>query len=167
METYKSFRPTQFDAAGLALPDQQNWFVAPVSQTRASEALSRANFAATLEALGGESDTIEVHRFGHWGPGWFEIIIIDPADSERVKIAEDIESGLADCPIVDEELFSRLEDEDCAATWENCYDTSERVAYLRRHSYTAESFGQLYRAIKGSWHEAANILHCPSDLASC
>ena len=124
METYKSFRPTQFDSAGLALPDQQDWLVAPVSQTRDSEALSRANFQATLEALGGESDTVQVHRFGHWGPGWFEIIIIDPTDSARVKIAEGIESGLADYPVVDDELFSRLEDEDCAATWENWYDAA-------------------------------------------
>lgn len=165
MERYAEFRPTQFDAAGIVLADQQDWVVAPVMQTRDSEALARANFAATLTALGGESETIEVHRFGHWGPGWFEIIIIDPADSARVAIAEDIESGLADYPVVDEELFSRLEDEDCAATWEHCYDAAERVAYLRRRSYTAESFGQLWRAVKGSWCDAANVLHCPREVA--
>ena len=165
MQTYKEFRPTQFDSTGLGLADQQSWLVAPVSQTRDSGPLDRANFDATLRALGGESETIEVHRFGHWGPGWFEIIIINPTDDIRVKKAEGIETALSDYPIVDESLWSEYEYEECAQTWEHCYDASERLNYFRRHSYHAQSLRDLLQAIRnGSWHHAANMLNCPGDL---
>jgi hypothetical protein len=165
MKTYNKFSPTQFDARGLALPERQNWLVAPVAQTRDSDALDHANFDATLRALGGESETVEVHRFGHWGPGWFEIIIIDPADTTRVQCAQEIEGALSDYPIVDESLFSEYENEDCAETWEKCYDASDRLQYFRRHGYNASSLADLFAAIRGgSWYHAANMLDCPSDL---
>lgn len=165
MKSYSEFRPTQLDSTGLGLVNQQNWLVAPVSQTHDSEALNRANFDATLRALGGESDTIQVHRFGHWGPGWFEIILINPTDETRVKEAQDIEDALSDYSIVDESLWSEYESEDCAQTWEHCYNTSERLDYFRHHSYTAGSITDLLKAIRGGdWYSAANMLHCPSDL---
>jgi hypothetical protein len=165
MQTYNQFRPTQFDSCGQGLQNQQNWLVAPVSVTRDSMALERANFDATLRELGGESETVQVHRFGHWGPGWFEIILIDPDDRERVMVAEEIENALADYPIVDESLYSEYEDADCAETWERCYSADERLEYFRRHSFTAQSLSDLLQAIRGgSWHHAANLLHCPSDL---
>ena len=165
MRTYSKFRPTQFDPRGLGLSDQQNWLVAPVSKTRDSEAIERANFDATLRELGDESETIQVHRFGHWGPGWFEIILIDPADEARVKIAQEIEDALSDYPVVDDSLWSEYENEDCEQTWAHCYDASERLKYFREHSYTASSLTDLLKAIRGGdWYSAANMLHCPSDL---
>ncbi len=124
---------------------------------------------ATLNnrALGGESETIEVHRFGHWGPGWFEIILINPTDETRVKEAQEIEGALSDYPIVDESLYSEYESEECAQTWEKCYDASDRLQYFRRHSYTASTMADLFAAIHGgNWYAAANMLHCPSDLLS-
>jgi len=165
MRTYAEFSPTQFDSTGLGLIDQQNWLVAPVSQTRDSGPLDRANFDATLRILGGESETVEVHRFGHWGPGWFEIILINPADEIRVKDAQETEDALSDYPIVDESLLSEYESEECASTWEKCFDAADRLAYFRRHSYTATSVGDLWKAIRGGdWYAAANMLHCPSDI---
>jgi hypothetical protein len=70
--------------------------------------------------LGDESETVEVHRFGHWGPGWFEIIIVDPSDSERVEIATDIENRLEDYPILDETDFSEREWNEKQEYWDNC-----------------------------------------------
>ena len=167
MQTYSEFRPTQFDSTGLGLVNQQNWLVAPVSQTRDSEALDHANFDATLRKLGGESDTVQVHRFGHWGPGWFEIILIDATDTARVQTAQEIEDALSDYPVVDESLWSEYESNDCAETWERCYTPSERLEYFRHHSYTAGSITDLLKAIRGGdWYSAANMLHCPSDLLS-
>jgi hypothetical protein len=119
MQTYGEFRPTQFDAAGLGLSEQQNWFVLPVSQTRDSGELDKSNFAVALEQLGGESETVQVHRFGHWGPGWYEIIIVDPADVERVKTAEGIESSLADYPVLSDEDVSRREWNAYTNTWQH------------------------------------------------
>lgn len=119
MKTYSQFRPTPFDVRGLGLENRQDWLVAPVSHNRDSEHLDESNFAAALKALGGESETVEVHRFGHWGPGWFEIIIIDPADESRVKIAEDIEAALEDYPVLDEEDWSRREYESYTDSWQH------------------------------------------------
>ena len=167
MQTYHEFRPTQFDSTGLGLSEQQNWLVAPVSKTRDSGPLERSNFDATLRALGDESETVEVHRFGHWGPGWFEIILIDPTDETHVKEAQEIEDALSDYPVVSDELYSEYENEECAQTWETCYDASERLQYFRRHSYHAQSITNLLQAIRGgSWYHAANMLDCPSDLLS-
>jgi len=81
--------------------------------------LEQSNFAAALEQLGGESETVEVHRFGHWGPGWFDIVIVNPSDTARVSIAEGISRRLEDYPILDEEDFSERESDEFADSWNN------------------------------------------------
>ena len=110
METYSKFRPTQFDPAGLALPDQQQWLVVPVIQTRDSEPLEQSNFATALKMLDPDEDSedVETHSFNHWGPGWFDIIIVKP-DTPAAKTAEEIEASLADYPVLDDEDYSRRE----------------------------------------------------------
>jgi hypothetical protein len=131
MQEYKEFRPTSFDPKGLALEDQQNWLVLPCSQNRDSDVLAKSNFEVALLELGGEGEHVEVHRFGHWGPGWFEIIIVDPASEKHVKIAEEIENSLADYPVLDESHFSESEWEAKIAWWENM-SHSERLYYCRK-----------------------------------
>ena len=96
MESYGEFRPTAFDPKGLGLQEQQDWMVLPTYQTRDSEHLTKSNFEAALEMLGGEGDDVEVHRFGHWGPGWFEIIIVRPGTDALVK-AESTRTTASGC----------------------------------------------------------------------
>lgn len=108
MQRYKDFRPTSFDTAGLGCEDRQDWFVLPVSHTRDSGMLDESNFACVVKELGGESETLEIHRFGHWGPGWFEIAIIHP---DRENEGEKIECALADYSVFDEEDWSEREQE--------------------------------------------------------
>lgn len=116
LQTYAQFSPTPFDNKGLNLPDRQTWIVAPVGQTRDSGPFDLSNFAAALDRLGGESETVEVHRFGHWGPGWFEIILVDPSREAEVQaIADDLESY----PILNEDDFSNREFEDYCESWES------------------------------------------------
>ena len=114
MQTYKNFAPTPFDHKGAFLPDQGDLLVAPVSRTRDSGPSEESNFDAALALLGGESDTVEVHRSGHWGPGWFEIILVNP-DSPQADTAREIESKLEDYPLLDEDDFSTRE-------WEQATD---------------------------------------------
>jgi hypothetical protein len=121
------------DHRGIGLADQQDWLVGPVSQTRDSGPLDRSNFECFVKALGGEGDDVEIHRFGHWGPGWFEIVLINPANLELVKQAEEMESALADYPVLDEMHHSGLEHEEASEIWRNCYRPKERVAYIRKH----------------------------------
>lgn len=145
MKTYSTHRPTGFDAVGAFLPDRQDWFVAPVSQTRDSGVLDQSNFDTFLTGVGGESETVEVHRFGHWGPaGWYELILIDPADIETVRKAQDIESALADYPVLDDEDFSRREMEGYNEGWAN-YGAGDFVSGLVDKFGLSDSAADLLR----------------------
>lgn len=115
MQTYSEYRPTGFDRAGICLEDRQDWIVLPVGRNRDSGILDECNFETALAMLGGESDTCEVHRFGHWGCGWFELILVHP---DRLEDAESIENALADYPVLDESKFSEMEWQASCDAWE-------------------------------------------------
>lgn len=138
MQRYAEFAPTQFDTAGLGLEDRQDWLVAPVSQTRDSEALSRSNFRSLLKAIGGPSETVEVHRFGHWGPGWFEIILVAPG-SPAEAICDEAESALEDYPVYDDMDFSALEYEEYGEWWARDGVADFADALEREHRLSTES----------------------------
>lgn len=117
MEPYKHHQPTDFDRAGAFLPDRQDWLVCPVTRTRDSGPIDESNFQCFLDGLGDESESVEVHRFGHWGPGWYEIIIIDPKAEDIVAKAEEMKAALEDYPVLDEEDLSKREQEDEEESW--------------------------------------------------
>ena len=117
MQTYGEYAPTSFDTKGLALDDQQNWLVV-IGRNRDSDHLAQSNFDCALKALGGESDDVEVHRFGHWACGWLEIIIVRP-DTDAANEATEIESCLADYPLLDENDLSKREYEAYNEEWES------------------------------------------------
>lgn len=117
MQKYSNWRPTAFDSSGLGLEDRQDWLVLGVIQTRDSEALVRSNFKVALEILGGEQDDlVEVHSFNHWGPGWFEIILVNPSLEDK---AQEIEDSLENYPVLDDESFSEMEEEARQQDWES------------------------------------------------
>jgi len=147
---YKDYAPTSFDQKGISLPDRQDWSVAPVGQNRDSSALDRSNFAIVLKDLGGESDTVEVHRFGHWGPGWFEIILTHHNKKEKV---DDWERALMNYPVADEEHYSNLEADDADCVWSRCYDSPERIQYIREHKSQFEFRGwkDLMSCVRGEY----------------
>jgi hypothetical protein len=155
------------DYAGASWPE---YFSSGVGQSRDSDALERANFQAMLTLLGGESETVIVVRESHWAVGWVEWIAIHDTDTKTLKIADDAMGRLGDYPVLDDELFSRIEDDECSEVWLNCYDTKERANYLRKHvgkvyPLSGETpYTMLRKAVKGEWYYAANLLPCPSDL---
>ena len=53
MQKYSKWSPTGFDPAGLNCEDQQDWMVLPVSITRDSGALEKANWEAAQDMLPG------------------------------------------------------------------------------------------------------------------
>lgn len=116
MPTYSEHIPTAFDSH-IRIEDREHWLMCPCSRTRDSGTLDRVNFTAALALLGGESETVEVHRFGHWGPGWYEIIIVDPADAANVKMLEDIIRALEDYPVLDDEAHSEAQWEEFLQSW--------------------------------------------------
>ena len=133
LQTYAKFRPTGFDTAGLGADRLGigSWYLAPVTVNRDSEALQRSNWRVMLRELGGESDTVQIHRFGHWACGWFEIIVIDPADRAKVDIAQQTADALEDYPIIDESDYSDEEWTVATSTWAHA-SIRDRVDYLQR-----------------------------------
>ena len=134
MKRLTEYRPTGFDSSIGSFFDsddpRRNWIVCPVSITRDTGAFYQSNFDSCLKILGGESDTVEIHRFGHWGPGWFEVIIVDPSRMAEVQVIAD---RLSDYPILDEDHFSQLEYDQQWETWDKCYRSdlvSEVLKYV-------------------------------------
>lgn len=146
------------DYAGAEWPE---YFVA-CGQHRDSDTVERSNFAATLRALGGESETVRVVRESHWAVGWVEWIAVHESDERALRIADECRAAIDEYPILDESDHAERETEECAALWE-CIRPHERVAYLRRHSHTG-GYRELMAAVRGDWSAAANVLHCPSDI---
>lgn len=146
MQTYKNYRPTACDIAGLGCEDRQDWFVAPCSITRDSGPLERSNWRVLnkdFDSIDPDGTDHETHRFGHWACGWFEIILVRP-DSACAKSAESWEAALSDYPIACEHDFSEEEEEEANEVWRNCYNLRERVRlcaenrvsiFAARHDY--------------------------------
>lgn len=151
METYSTWRPTGADASGLALEERQGWLVLPVIKTRDSGALERANFDAALASLP-KGDDHEIHRFGHWACGWFEVILVRP-ETFAHGAAIDIEAALSDYPILSDSLFSDYEQADADETWRACYRDADRVAYIQEHrrEFDFHSFADLLGCVRGHY----------------
>lgn len=117
MQLYKDFSPTDFDSRGaFGLPGDH--LVPGVIQTRDSNCLERSNFKQVGEALTEAGLEFETHRFGHWGPGWFEIYLVTPTDEAR-ELIEELEGRLEDYPVLDEEELSSMEWEEASEAWEH------------------------------------------------
>jgi hypothetical protein len=140
---YREFRPTGFDTAGLGCEDQQDWLVAPCGQNRDSEALERSNYteqAAALVAVDPDCVDHEDHRFGHWGPGWFELVLVRPG-SACERVAKELKARLEDYPALNDDALSELEhDEQC--------DYVTNKAY--RYGCPNERTGDVWRSLWGN-----------------
>jgi hypothetical protein len=129
MQTYSQFRPTGFDTKGLGLDDRQDWLVLPISQTRDSGTLDESNFAVAQRMLDDGDAEYEVHRFGHWGPGWFEIILVHPS---HATLAETIH--VDDYPILDDSDYSEREYAAACKWWGQC-GMRERVRLSKKYRF--------------------------------
>ena len=162
MIAYSEFRPTPFDVRGYALFDRADWFVAPVCRNRDSGPLDESNFAVALKLMGGKSETVEVRRFGHWGPGWFEIILVAPESMAHYQCVV-IESSLADYPILDEMDFSKREQDEAEEVWRNCYRPKERIEYIRQHrsQFEFRSLSDMIGCVQGNYFAgyASELIH--------
>ena len=151
MRTYAEFQPTGMDPKGLGLNGRQHWLVAPCGTNRDADVLTRANWHALqdlLEALprrkklGHDVTDWELHRFGHWGCGWFEIIIVRPR-SPAQELCQSIADGLANYPVVCDSTLSDLEYREQCETWTRMRPSERRVLTDRaglKH-YAARTIG--------------------------
>ena len=100
-----------------------------LARTRDSNLLTESNWEVARGMLGRAGKII---RMGHWACGWIEYLCVSE-NSKRLDIAEDIESALEKYPVLDDEHFSRLEDEEANRIWTEYYSTSERIEYIRKY----------------------------------
>lgn len=136
MKRYADWAPTQFDRRGACLDDRQDWLVVGLIRTRDSGALEASNFETACSRIEDASvldDELswEIHHFGHWGPGWFEIILVRPG-SKCAAEAESIEARLADYPVLDEDDLSEREMVSACRFWSGLR-VKDRVEIIQQH----------------------------------
>jgi hypothetical protein len=85
--------------------------VVVIGQNRDSELLEESNFESALDMLGGKSKDVIVERFGHWGCGWFELILVNPKNKAKLQIAYDIHKLLEQYPVLDDSDYSDRQSE--------------------------------------------------------
>jgi hypothetical protein len=107
-----------------------DYFVS-VGQHRDSDSLSRSNFECTLRELGGESETVQVVREGHWAVGWIEWIAIHESDCTALRIADDISAALTDYPVLNEDHWSELQWDEACEYWQGLR-VRDRIDYCQR-----------------------------------
>ena len=134
MQAYRDFAPTQFDHKGAfahALDD--SWYVAPCTRNRDSDCLAESNWSAQLKrvsATDADGHTWQVHRFGHWACGWFEVLLVAPRTPAEESAAV-IESDLEGYGVLNEDDWSMRELEAKCELWDGM-GLAERVEICRR-----------------------------------
>lgn len=132
-----------------------SWFdyYVGLSQHRDSDVLERSNFAECLDNLGGESETVVVVREGHWLVGWVEWIAIHESDLIAVDSMRKMLDMLESYPVLNEEHFCELENDEAEETWRNCFTDRERLDYVKDHGDQFDNYGyrELREIVRGEW----------------
>lgn len=81
------------------------------SRTRDSDLIGQSNFISALNILGGESDTVIVHRASHWACGWVEVILVHESDTVHLAIGDEIMISLVKWIVLDDDDYSVRVDE--------------------------------------------------------
>jgi hypothetical protein len=141
-------QPTGWDSADNYAGDvpEDSWLVV-MGWNRDSDILSESNRNAALKILGGESDTVQIFRFGHWACGWIEYLCVQAGTMSETR-GENIQDALSDYPVLDEHDFSERERDEADRVWKECYRDSDRVQYIRDHRSQFE------------FHDYADMLGC-------
>ncbi len=129
------------------------YFSSGFGQSRDSSALERSNFICALRELGGESETVIVVREGHWAVGWVEWIAIHESDGAALRKADELVKCYRDYPVVDEDHFTSLEDEDAQEIWSKCYDNKGRLDYIKKNAsqFDFRDFKDLMAQVRGKY----------------
>lgn len=102
------------EVAGLMGCDVDDVGVGPVSRHRDSEPLDESNFRVILRHLRTIDQRVAAERFGHWGVGWTEEIVIPLDNPAVIQGVEAWVSALQDYPVANEEDYAQLEADQAA-----------------------------------------------------
>lgn len=149
---------------GAAWPE---YYSAGIGRSRDSDALERSNFEVMFQELGAEGNEhwpgVTIVSENHWAVGWVEWIAIHQTNYVALAIADKLLGKLQDYPILDEEHFSELEQEEADQTWRECYDWRDRIAYIRAHEdqFEFRSREELFACVRGDFFGgyASELIH--------
>ena len=82
-----------------------------IYQSCMGDTLEACNFKVFLERLGGVSDTVQTHRVGFSGDGWYEFVAIHESDTVAIAKATEMLEHISAYPILDDDRFSQDEEE--------------------------------------------------------
>lgn len=127
-----------------------------MTRTRGADLLTESNWEVALKRLGGESDDVVIHRFGHWACGWWEALCVQ-AGTESEKQGERIVEKIKGYPVLDEDDFSERETNEANRVWRDCYNPKQRVEYIRDNGGADfRSFADLRSCIRGEYAPYTN-----------
>lgn len=106
------FSPTSMDSTVEGTEGKEDWLVMPITQNRDSLTIELSNFHV-MQQIFEDSDpsqsSFSVHRYGHWGNGWYEILVFDPSNKTVNSTAETILQQLEQYIVLDEGHWLLLE----------------------------------------------------------
>jgi len=127
--------PTGFDSDANFIGTKPSGYVI-ASRTRDSSLLEESNFESILKDLGGESDSVDVIRHGHWACGWVKYLIVKrDAETKLLDRCVDIVRDLADYPVYDENEYRNRQYEAICSYWEAA-NLRERVELCQESKVT-------------------------------
>ena len=127
--------PTDFDSdrnfCGDSSHLREHYYLAPVSTSRDADTLTRSNWEVVTNDIlkVAKHDDTEICRFGHWGCGWYEQLLIHKSDTEALKVAEEWCCFLSDYPVASDEHHSELQWTEATEYWQRM-DVKERLNVL-------------------------------------
>ena len=191
LQRYQEYQPTSLDSSdnylGDNLEDHQDWYVSNIGLNRDSNLLDQSNFTSFAQALKDiepEGDHWQIHRFGHWAVGWYEILILNPIDiyggdalvlSKALEMMESLKTYLgpldeehhssleheAFMEWIDDGIFEirfKLEDDTLLEPFESQITDSEIVDCLNEIEWTYDDHGSPYIDIEDNWTEIKDEL---------
>jgi len=145
--------PTPWDSRENYAGDipEDDWLCV-MGWNRDSDILSASNRDVALKMLGGESDAVQIFRFGHWACGWIEYLAVK-AGSAQEEIGQDISDSLDQYPILNEVDYSEREQVEADRVWLECYRPKDRIAYVReyRTQFEFHNMADLIACIRGKY----------------
>ncbi len=139
--------------------ERGHWFIA-AAQHRDSDCLTRSNFRSFKSALkefdswqSNDEGAYCVESFNHWAVGWVEYLLVNPECKAAIELADKLREKLKDYPVLDENDFSNLENDEANEVWRNCYSPSERIKYIREHTSQFEfrGFSDMLGCVRGKY----------------
>ncbi len=149
-----------FQKAVVESPNTATWIDGDYSdlfvllaRTRDSDLLAESNWEVALEKLGGESESVVIHRYSHWLCGWLEYLCVREG-TPQYQLAEEMEESLDGYPVLDDEHYSNLESETADRLWKEDYSWRERVEHIRENlsDMSFHNFKDLLGCVRGHYY---------------